>query len=104
MKNALLPLAALGLVLATSAASAQSVAATTDFSTADSDRSGAVSWTEFALLFPDVTEEEFKLADIDGDGELSAEEYASFNVTGSVAAPPAPVEDQPIPQGLSSYN
>lgn len=98
MKNALLPLAALGLVLATTSA----MAVTAEFSTADSDRSGTVSWTEFSLLFPDVTEEEFKLADTDGDGELSEDEYAAFNVTGSIVAVPEPVEDQPVPKSLTA--
>lgn len=98
MKNALLPLAAFGLVLATTGA----IGATADFSTADSDRSGTVSWTEFSLLFPDATEEEFKLADVDGDGELSEDEYAAFNVTGSISAMPmVPVENQPVPQSLT---
>lgn len=99
MKKTFVSLAALGLAFATTGA----IAAVTDFPTADSDRNGYVSWAEFNLLYPDVTEEEFKSADANGDGQLSLDEYDTLIVTtGSVsAAPPLADETQPIPQSLT---
>ena len=98
MRTALLPLAALGLALATTTGT---IAVTADFSTVDSDRNGIVSWTEFQLLFPEVTEEEFKSADIDADGVLSPDEYAAFNVTGSIGVMPLAPPAQAIPESLT---
>jgi hypothetical protein len=97
MKKILLPLAALGLALGVTGALAQA----TDFDTADSDRSGTVSLTEFTLLFPDVSEEEFTLADLDGDNELSPDEYGAFTATGSVGVAPLAPEEQVIPETLA---
>lgn len=99
MKKALVSLAALGLTLASTGV----LAAVADFPTADSNRDGYVSWTEFNLLFPDVSEEEFNAADASGDGRLSLDEYDAMTVTtGSVAASSPPALDvQPIPQSLT---
>lgn len=99
MNKTFVSLAALGLALAGTGA----LAATTDFPTADSNRDGYVSWTEFNLLFPDVTEEEFKAADANADGQLSLDEYDGIAVTtGSIgSAPAAATEAQPIPQSLT---
>jgi hypothetical protein len=77
MKKTLATLAAFGLALSTTVAVAQPF----DFDTADSDKGGGVSLTELQTLFPDVTDEDFRLADTDGSGELSLEEYDSFVAT-----------------------
>jgi hypothetical protein len=102
MKNTFVSLAALALTLASTGV----LAAVGDFPTADSDRNGYVSWAEFNLLYPDVTEEEFKAADADADGQLSLDEYDAMAVTtGSVGtAPPLIDEAQPIPESITGIN
>jgi Skp family chaperone for outer membrane proteins len=59
-------------------------AAAPDFATVDADASGGVSLAEAQVAWPDLTEEAFTAADIDANGELSAEELATL------AAPVAP--------------
>jgi Skp family chaperone for outer membrane proteins len=59
-------------------------AAAPDFATVDADASGGVSLAEAQVVLPDLTEEAFTAADIDANGELSAEEFATL------AAPAAP--------------
>lgn len=51
--------------------------AATDFATVDADASGGVSLTEAQAAWPELTAEAFTAADIDANGELSAEEYAT---------------------------
>lgn len=53
-------------------------AAAPDFATVDADASGGVSLTEAQVVLPDLTEEAFTAADIDANGELSAEEFATL--------------------------
>jgi hypothetical protein len=60
--------------------------AATDFVTIDADVSGGVSLTEAQVAWPDLTEEAFTAADLDANGELSAEEYDAL----AAAAAPAP--------------
>jgi hypothetical protein len=60
-------------------------AAAPDFATVDADASGGVSLAEAQVVLPDLTEEAFTAADIDANGELSAEEFATL-----AAAPAAP--------------
>ena len=52
-------------------------AAAPDFATVDADASGGVSLAEAQVVLPDLTEEAFTAADIDANGELSAEEFAT---------------------------
>lgn len=59
--------------------------AATDFATVDADASGGISLTEAQVAWPDLTEDAFKAADIDANGDLSAEEYDAL-----VAASAAP--------------
>lgn len=49
--------------------------AATDFASVDTDTSGGISLTEAQVAWPDLTAEAFAAADVDGNGELSAEEY-----------------------------
>lgn len=102
MKKTFVSLAALGLALAATGA----IAATDDFPTTDSDKNGSISWTEFGLVFPDVTEEQFRAADADGNGELSLEEFGTLaGTTGSITPPPAAVDQGPQPMpGTLTYN
>ena len=55
-------------------------AAAPDFATVDADASGGVSLAEAQVALPDLTEEAFTAADIDANGELSAEEFATLAV------------------------
>lgn len=71
-KIILTSLFALGL---SSAAMAQ---AATDFASVDTDASGSISFAEAVVAWPDLTEEAFAAADLDGNGELSAEEYEAL--------------------------
>ncbi len=80
--------AAAGLALSTGAVLAQetsSIAPTGAFDDVDTDDNDLVSWTEFQLVFDDITEEQFNSADADGDGYLTADEYDSLVLeTGSI--------------------
>lgn len=78
-KIVLSTLVVLGL---SSAAFAQ---AATDFATVDADASGGVTLAEAQVAWPELTEEAFTAADIDANGELSAEEYVTI-------AAPAPAQ------------
>jgi len=71
-KIVLTSLIALGL---SSAAMAQ---AATDFVSVDTDVSGGVSLTEAQAAWPDLTPETFAAADVDANGELSADEYQAL--------------------------
>lgn len=68
-------LSSLILVGLSGAAMAQ---AATDFATVDTDASGGVSLVEAQAAWPGLTAEAFASADIDGNGELSAEEYGAL--------------------------
>lgn len=57
----------------------------TDFATVDADVSGGVSLAEAQLAWPDLTEEAFTAADVDANGELSAEEYAAVTAAAATA-------------------
>lgn len=59
--------------------------AATDFVTVDTDASGAVSFEEAQIAWPDLTPEAFATADTDANGELSAEEYAMVLATAPAA-------------------
>ncbi|UJW84197.1 hypothetical protein [Devosia sp. SL43] len=50
--------------------------AATDFASVDADASGGISLAEAQVAWPDLTQEAFTAADVDANGELSAEEYA----------------------------
>ncbi|AKI00267.1 Protein of unknown function (DUF2673) [Hoeflea sp. IMCC20628] len=73
MKRILVALAIVGFA-------APAFAQAADFTSVDTDQSGAVSWEEVAAAIPDASEDSFRSADVDGSGDLSAEEYAA--VTG----------------------
>lgn len=47
----------------------------TDFATVDADASGGITFEEAVVAWPDLTQDAFTAADIDANGELSAEEY-----------------------------
>jgi hypothetical protein len=61
-------------------------AAAPDFATVDADASGGVSLAEAQVVLPDLTEEAFTAADIDANGELSAEEFTTLTATAAVPA------------------
>ncbi len=45
------------------------------FETVDTDKSGSVSMEELVAALPTVTDAQFKAADLDGDGQLSKDEF-----------------------------
>ncbi|SFV37439.1 hypothetical protein SAMN05216456_2923 [Devosia crocina] len=53
--------------------------AATDFASVDTDMSGGVSFVEAQAAWPDLTEEAFAAADVDGTGELTPEQYAALS-------------------------
>lgn len=73
MKKFAIILAAVGL---STAALAQG--ATIDLATIDTDKSGDVSLVEAQAIWPDLTEEAFKAADLDGSGALSLDELSAL--------------------------
>jgi hypothetical protein len=66
------------VVLGLSTAAFAQDAAAPDFATVDADASGGVSLAEAQVALPDLTEEAFTAADLDANGELSAEEFATL--------------------------
>jgi hypothetical protein len=104
MKIILASILAAGVALSSGAALAQSASVTGDlsFSGLDTDRNGTVSWTEFSLVYTDYTEEQFNSAEVNGDGELSIEEFDSLALaTGSIRAP---LVDEATPVDTSSLS
>lgn len=61
--------------------------AATDFATVDADASGGVSLVEAQAAWTDLTEDAFKAADIDANGELSLEEYGALVAAAATAVP-----------------
>ena len=61
-------------------------AAAPDFATIDADVSGGVSLAEAQVALPDLTEEAFTAADLDANGELSAEEFATLTASATTSA------------------
>jgi len=78
-KIVLTTLFALGL---SGAAMAQ---AASDFVSVDTDMNGTISLIEAQVAWPDLTEEAFAAADLDGNGELSAEEYDALVAAATAA-------------------
>lgn len=66
----------------------------TDFATVDADASAGISMAEAQAAWPDLTVEAFSAADLDGNGELSADEYASLTAAAASAAAPAETMSQ----------
>ena len=60
--------------------------AATDFATIDADSSGGVTLAEAQVGWPDLTEDAFKVADADANGELSNEEYDALVAAAAVPA------------------
>lgn len=82
MKKILITLAVVGLTGLSSAAFAQ---AAKDFAGADTDKSGDVSLAEAQVIWPSLTEDQYKAADTDANGSLNQAEYDAY----SAANPPA---------------
>jgi Ca2+-binding EF-hand superfamily protein len=77
---------------------AQNAAASPDFATTDSDKSGEISYAELVTVYPKVTEDQFKQADGDNSGGLSATEFGTItSAMGSLTTdtPPTPATTQP---------
>jgi len=79
-----LSLAVIGL--ATTAALAQTP---TSFADVDTDASGELSFDELQLVWADLTQEEFDVADRDGSGGLTPDE---LNALQPVALPATPAQ------------
>lgn len=79
MKRLLVSIVAIGFSTAVMAQAA------TDFVSVDTDTSGDISLTEAQVVWPDLTEDAYKAADIDQSGSLSQEEYDAY----LAANPPA---------------
>lgn len=79
------------------------------FAAADTDKDGFLSKEEFAAAFPGLKPEAFGLIDKDGDGKISAGEWASFYMGHGGSKPPPSGEGSekggealpvvPVPQG-----
>jgi len=52
--------------------------AAADFATVDANADGMATWEEVAAAAPEISEDRFKAADADGNGSLSADEYAAL--------------------------
>ena len=79
MKRLLISIVAIGFSTAVMAQDA------TDFAAVDTDTSGDISLMEAQVVWPDLTEDAYKAADLDQSGSLSQEEYEAY----LAANPPA---------------
>lgn len=79
MKRLLISIVAIGFSTAVMAQAA------TDFAAVDTDTSGDISLMEAQVVWPDLTEDAYKAADLDQSGSLSQEEYEAY----LAANPPA---------------
>ena len=52
----------------------------------DSDGDGMVTWEEVQAAAPDVTEDQFKMLDANGDGALDADEVSAAREAGQLPA------------------
>lgn len=77
--NKLAILAATALAAATfgTAAMAQETTAT-DFASVDANKDAVVSWDEALAVYPTLTEDLFKQADANADGNLDEAEYTAL--------------------------
>lgn len=64
----------------------------TTFADVDSDNSGELSFVELQAVWPDLTQDEFDIADRDNSGGLNVDELNSLQPA-AVPAPPAPAAD-----------
>ncbi|ODT76244.1 MAG: hypothetical protein ABS76_31625 [Pelagibacterium sp. SCN 64-44] len=60
--------------------------AATDFASVDTDANGSVSFAEAVVAWPDLTQDAFNAADVDGNGELSLEEYTGLTASAAPAS------------------
>jgi hypothetical protein len=77
----LISAAVAGLMLSTGAVFAEDAVATPEYAAVDANADASVSFEELSAAWPGVTEDQFKTADADASGGLSAEEYATLAVT-----------------------
>lgn len=80
----LLPLSLAAMLLASTAVSAQSIA---DFNQVDSDGDGKVSFSDMQIEWPDLTQDQFDAADLDGDDFLDLGQYDAL--MGMMSAEPS---------------
>jgi hypothetical protein len=88
MKITLALLAAAGLTLSSGVALAQTsgpLGPEDTFNGVDTDDNGKISWPEFMLVYPEVTQSKFDIADTDKDTFLSLDEFDNLQLaTGSI--------------------
>jgi len=75
------------------------------FADVDTDGNGELSYTELLVAWPDITQSEFDVADVDLSGGLSANELNSLQPANmAIPAPAAPAASTavPVPETLSN--
>ena len=86
---------ALGLVAATLLAAPALAQTPLTFADVDANADGRLSYEELLLVWPDLTQEEFAAADVEGAGGLTPEQ---LNALQPASVPvPAPAETMPAP-------
>ena len=87
------------LGLSASAAFAQTP---TSFVDVDADANGELSFVELTVAWPDLTQSEFDVADVDLSGGLTADELNSLQPSAiPSAAPQAPTDGPVTPESIS---
>ncbi len=67
------------IAFATAFLSTAAFAAEGDFAKADADTDGSLTYQEVLAIMPDMTADQFKAADADGNGTLSQAEFEAVS-------------------------
>jgi len=77
-KLAIIAAAALTAAMFGASAIAQETTTVVDFATADANKDAIVSWDEALAVYPTLTEDLFKQADANADGNLDEAEFTAL--------------------------
>lgn len=87
---------ALSFAIAGLSATAAFAQTPTTFADVDADANGELSFAELVVAWPDLTQAEFDVADVDKSGGLTADELNSLQPSAVPAVPATP--DAPVPE------
>lgn len=90
---------ALGVVALTFATATAFAQTPLTFADVDSDGDGRLSYEELSAVWPDLSQDEFAAADVEGAGSITAEQLGALQPS-TVPAAPAEAVPAPAPEAL----